>query len=592
MKLKFRTKLFISITILFTLIATVYSGFYYSISMNNLEENNNENLEIVLYNTVSQIDDLYNRLEIAAYSLVNNPQLRNCIYSLNNDSNLSDIEKISLKNDIELNLNTIMFSPNISNVMLYNKNKSYFYYTGYYLKDNNYISKALNENNYLSYLKGNNIYFELPPHKNPWREENYAVISVCKNFSDSKLGSSTLLEIQASYEEIAKICDINTLESGKEIILLDKNLNVVFPIDNQLNVAKENEIERIKEDIINGKNSNFNSSTYSFLSTSSKYADLKVILFSDSTYLNKQRKDFIFSTLFFILILLLSTILILFFIVKKLSKPLNQLVEYINNINLKDNSTLKISDENFDEFEDINNSFNNMVKKFNDSIDKICESEVREANANFFALQAQINPHFLYNTLNAISAASEIYGSEITTKMCHSLSMMMRYTTSSEQKVKLIDEINHTKNYLDLMSISSDGDFSFEIALPVEAYDILLPKLIVQPLVENCFKHAFIQSLPPWNISIDCSIKDNGFRISIKNNGDPFSDSAIKDFENFVYNYKLNKTNETYKTLSIGGLGLKNIYARLSLMYDDIIFKIYNSNNETKIIIERGNLHA
>ena len=107
------------------------------------------------------------------------------------------------------------------------------------------------------------------------------------------------------------------------------------------------------------------------------------------------------------------------------------MIRYINALSLDQDAPLNLSSDFLDEFELINSSFNQMLVKLKDSIKEVYEAQIRESNANLAALQAQINPHFLYNALNSISAASEIYGSEVTSRMCQQFSSMMRYITSS-----------------------------------------------------------------------------------------------------------------------------------------------------------------
>lgn len=229
-----------------------------------------------------------------------------------------------------------------------------------------------------------------------------------------------------------------------------------------------------------------------------------------------------------------------------------------------------------------------MIEKVNHSLSLVYESEIRELNASFTALQSQVNPHFLYNTLNAISAASEIYGSEVTTKMCQELSFMLRYTTSNKEKVLLIDEINHLKNYLSLMEISNSGQLSFSLDIALESYNLEVPKLILQPLVENSFKHGFKDKLPPWHIMVSAFVKNSCTFIIIEDNGTGFNEKFLKEFYLFKEKTETeNSFSKIYKELNICGLGLKSIFARLSILYrNSLSFELSNTSRGAKIIIK------
>lgn len=184
------------------------------------------------------------------------------------------------------------------------------------------------------------------------------------------------------------------------------------------------------------------------------------------------------------------------FVKQEHPRPLNQLIYQVNKLSLDSDTKLTLPSDTFNEFEILNTSLNQMVVKLKASIQEIYELEIRESNANLAALQAQVDPHFLYNALNSISAASEVYGSDVTTVMCQDLSSMMRYVTSKKTEVPLIEELTHTKNYLEFMKISNDTNFDYIIDAPRELYDLLIPRLSIQPFAENSFRGFAVRGFP------------------------------------------------------------------------------------------------
>lgn len=627
----FKHKLAITITAIITTLIISCFILYGFITSNQAKQTETNNNQIVLERILTQIDQLYNQMDTVISSLSYNPILKSSLFAINNEDNhLSALDSLKLKKTFENNLGSVLFFQQISNVYLYNKDLNYFYYSGYYLNDYNHIKNSLKNNTYLETINDSYDSVMLPPHISPWiSSENY-VVSMYKRFSDNILLKDTIVEVEIPYKILEDICSQSTFEDNKEIVILDDNYNVIYPINNKFNVIDEKILESIKENL-EKKETNHFSYNYSYLIKESTYTNFNVMLVSNNKYLNRHSTiSFILSAIIALLILGV-TLGICFFIFSKLLTPLNQLISHINSIDINNNKKLDIHVNGVDEFKVINDSFNDMVEKLKESMALTYEAQIKEVEASFVALQAQVNPHFLYNTLNAISAASDIYGSEVTQKMCQELSLMLRYTTSNNQETTLIDEINHTKNYLELMKISHVDDFDYDIDIPIELYNIVLPKLIIQPLIENCFKHAFAGCTPPWHISIKCeldcksefsycpkssesydSIFDSNshknhanivdasynstyytscntsfYRIIIHDNGVGFNPQALEELKDFINKYKSSNYLDSYKELSIGGLGLKNIYSRLAIFYKDN-FKFYVSyENGCKIIIER-----
>jgi two-component system sensor histidine kinase YesM len=167
--------------------------------------------------------------------------------------------------------------------------------------------------------------------------------------------------------------------------------------------------------------------------------------------------------------------------------------------------------------------------------------------------------------------AEENMSREIT-MLCQKLSRMLRYISSEESsEVSLGAEIEYTAAYLECMKIRYPDDLNVAIEIDEELLQIPVPKLIVQPLVENCIKHG-IHVPSPWFIRIDGKVADNRWMITVSDNGP----GMPKDKRQALFD-KIKELNETNKFpgLNVEGMGLLNIYFRLNLIYGDrMIFDI------------------
>lgn len=159
-----------------------------------------------------------------------------------------------------------------------------------------------------------------------------------------------------------------------------------------------------------------------------------------------------------------------------------------------------------DEIGQLTSSYNHMVDRINDLLYQIYHTELEKKDAEFYALQAQIEPHFLYNILENIHMSAEHAKDEQTAAMVISLGKFMRYNLNSNTGfVRLSDELLHAKNYLDIHKIRMQEKLIVRISAYTEIDDIMCPRFILQPLLENAIKHARTASSP---LTIELNVKD------------------------------------------------------------------------------------
>lgn len=555
----FKTKLLRDLSFIFVVLSLMLSSFFSFISIRSTIENEKKSSEIILERISTQIDTLYEQMDIAATSITKNPALKEVVLNFNimdNTSSREYMQKLQQERTIQNILGNMMFSSIISNVMLYNSRRDYFYYTGLYLSDRSYIDQALEKNTAASlFPNGNTLYTS--PAQSSWTPSEQMVISALKNFSDTATTKDTIVEIQVSSSLLDDLCTQDSFGTEKEILILDSQHHIVFPYSSEIKVLKPDKINHILKQIRTGTNKHFHFS-YSFHSFYSQDTGFTILLLSNNQTLHNQMFSYICTTLGVLLLVLLTTLYIVFMVIGRVTNPLNQLISYVNTLSQQEDTNLLLPPDSLDEFEILRTSLDQMVSHLRASIQENYELQIRESSANLAALQAQIDPHFLYNALNSISAASEIYGSQVTTKMCQEFSSMMRYVTSRRQVVTLIDELSHTRNYLEFMKSSNDGNSDYTIEADPALYDLPIPKLSIQPFVENSFKHGFKSSMPPWIVHIRCECSFGHWKIEISDNGAGFTEEAL---------LAITHAPVAFHTLEVHGLGLNNTFSRLSLHY-------------------------
>jgi sensor histidine kinase YesM len=198
------------------------------------------------------------------------------------------------------------------------------------------------------------------------------------------------------------------------------------------------------------------------------------------------------------------------------------------------------------------------------------------------ALQAQINPHFLFNTLNAGMQLAIIEDAERTGSFLEDLSSLFRYNIQSLQnKVRLTDEFENARRYYELMRVRFGDQFNFTFELEVGVEDIEMPPLILQPIIENALIHGFRNKTENGTISIKAYSSFQGVTIDITDNGEGISQNDLD---------RLN-TGDFRRMSDVGGhttgLGLENVYERLRHFFDAPNIMRFDSRLEdfTKVTI-------
>lgn len=247
-------------------------------------------------------------------------------------------------------------------------------------------------------------------------------------------------------------------------------------------------------------------------------------------------------------------------VAKKISDPIRRMHRRLSDLPLTGQQMEQTPELN--ELEELNAAFERACERLKGATDELVAARAYELQAWMLALEAQMNPHFIYNTIALLHAVADENEDEAVVTMCEDFSRMLRYSMHPQQgPVTLEQELSYTKSYLALMKRRYEDDFRYEIVCPPEANGCRLPKLCIQPLVENCFKHGGSQ--PPWLLRITVSLTQNAWRVTVEDNGRGFADvSSLRKM--------LSQAAEQMPT-AVGaqteGIGLLNIFLRLRLLY-------------------------
>lgn len=266
------------------------------------------------------------------------------------------------------------------------------------------------------------------------------------------------------------------------------------------------------------------------------------------------------SSIFVAIIAVLASVVCSVVYSKAISRPIRDLSEEMKNITLNEYSGSTLESRE-DEIGILQDSFNHMITRNKELIAQQYQAKLEKRNAQLRALQAQINPHFMYNTLQVIGGmalekdAPEVYSVTL------ALSDILRYSLNfSKEMVCLEEEVEYLKSYVMIQNERFGGKVQLKLELEPDTRKCLIPKLILQPLAENSFEHGLLNKAGDWLLTVESHTTPEGdLLICIKDNGIGFDSERLAQIREKI-------ELDTVKALNSGShIGLANVHARIKL---------------------------
>lgn len=298
----------------------------------------------------------------------------------------------------------------------------------------------------------------------------------------------------------------------------------------------------------------------------------------DKSEIINQKYTFVFLYLVIAILLIPLISATVYYFYNNVNKPINKLIRASEKI---ENGEFGYQIETFDknyEFKKLIKIFNQMSVGLQESFNKIYTEEIATRDAKLKALQSQINPHFLNNTLEIINWKVRMNGDIEASKMIESLGIMMEATMnrSGEQYVSIKEEMRYVDAYLYIIKNRFREKFSFEKEVDEDLYDINIPKLIIQPIIENAVDHGgdkFGNRIGKLTIRRE----DNLLYIIVENNGELTNEDRDK------IDKLLSGKEEGSK---LGNIGIRNVNLRLKMLYGEECGLTITNKNSDKTVSE------
>lgn len=301
----------------------------------------------------------------------------------------------------------------------------------------------------------------------------------------------------------------------------------------------------------------------------SDYLHMTVYVSQDMSVYNAQAHTLVRNYIMVAAAILAVTLLIVTLCSLGLTRAIRKLTRRVRHLPV--DSVLAHSDEALtatvtspgdQEIHKLETTLNRLMVKLQTSMHS--EMTLREGalQAQLNALQMQINPHFIYNTLNIISAKGMECGSEEITDICDQFAQMLRYAADLRTKTATLgDELQNAHRYLQLVKARYEDRLTYHIDVPESMHTLTMPKLSLQPIIENALTHGFAGRSDPREVSITGTVENDILRLIIRDNGNGFSEESLLRLHGAFLDMEKNPAAFS----SEGGehLGLINTYLRL-----------------------------
>lgn len=369
-----------------------------------------------------------------------------------------------------------------------------------------------------------------------------------------------LVKIQVDTSFLNKLL-LNHSDHGEIFLILDHNGQLIYSSDTDLlpdDTSLCNVMENRRQNGRSNETVTLSDSQYLYVSPDAAAGGLHLISLIPLSYIDLQigqiQKSFCIGGL----LIGLATIILINLLIHMLTNPLHVLSKQMERTGSGDFHTVVHTDGSREIIE-LSQSFNLMVSHIDELIRRTYLAELSEKSARLTALESQLNPHFLYNTLQAISTEALLNDQPQINKMITSLASNLRYTIKSEDLVPLKNEMVYVNNYIYLQKIRMDDNLQVNIRIDPDTEEFLIPKISIQTLVENSIIHGISPATGSIQIDISAKRVENYIHICVRDNGNGIPEEQLSllyaDFE------------RQDKTGSTGGIGLVNLYTRLKLLY-------------------------
>lgn len=553
-RITIRSKIFLYISTLTVLSLAVISLSVYFLFYQTLFNNETKYAVQTSDKTKQNIEFVLNMINNTGSALGSNPDLVN---SLDKKMYSSYDNYISIQNKMNTLLqNTISLQQYIKGIYILSMKGDYY-------TSNMGVKESDLKKIFGSYLKENTEVTEhfTGIHSVTYHPmQNSSVISYIRPIYNVDTGEAlAYIIIDIDYDLLKEMFTISSIQYDEKVLVISPSGEIIFNFPYNIildDIVEENPI------LMTEKKMQLNAEVFGsesiIVSNTIDFTDWKIIRVISSQKIHKDIGYIENGAVFTFIIFIMFAVLASFFIASALTNPIKELNSKFKLME-KGDLSVSINFKSRDEMGELGNSFNVMVRKLKSLINSLVEEEKKKGDMEFQILQAQINPHFLYNTLDSIKWLAVIQNVNNIANMSTALINLLKYNISKDSSiVSLSQEIESINNYITIQKYRYGDIFDVVFDIDDATTDCQLLRFILQPIVENSIIHGFENTESKGIINIKSRIVKDTLIIQVIDNGSGISSENL---------HKLQMLEDSKKKFS--GIGVRNVQERIKVYFGE-----------------------
>lgn len=387
----------------------------------------------------------------------------------------------------------------------------------------------------------------------PW------VITLSRYIPDPMNKEGGVLFVDLNYSAIRKLCDDSSVGKKGYIFILDEDGNIVYhpqqqQLYNELQTEYIDEVMNCQTDVLNMGDGD---SARLYTISRSDTTGWTVVSCSYISELLKKSGEAQIIYMLMAVVLVAIALLISSFMAKSITQPILKLQSSMALIQEGDFRAGNVEVESRNEIGSLTETFNVMTLRIQELMEQNINEQKAKRKSEMKALQSQINPHFLYNTLDSIIWMAESGKNEEVVLMTASLARLLRQNISNEEEeISIFDEVEYCRNYLTIQKMRYKDKLEFRIDVAPEITSCQIIKLVLQPLIENAIYHGLKYKESKGLLELIGYAAGEDIIFEIRDNGVGMDEETLNHiFERHTVNYRSN------------GVGVYNVERRIKLTY-------------------------